>query len=362
MGDNVKVIITAGGTGGHIYPALSIIKKIKEKEPDSEFIYIGTHNRMEKDIVPTYNIKYIPLEIYGLSKENIKRDIKNIFLIKKAYKKCINIMKDFKPDIVIGVGGYVTYPVILAAHKLKIKTFIHEQNSIPGKSNKILSRIVDGVGVSFKDSSVYFKDKSKVYFTGNPCSENAIDSKQVKKSVYGVKEYRKLVLIVSGSLGSNSINNKMIEYLKSIGNKNYDCIYITGTNYYDEFNKNKFPKNVHIYPYIDNMVGLLKSVDVIVSRAGASSLSEILALRLPSIIIPSPYVANNHQYYNALSLKNNNACIMIEEKDLNKDILSDSIDKCLDIKFSNELKNNMASLCIKNSSTKIYDIIKNIIK
>ena len=362
MGDNVKVIITAGGTGGHIYPALSILNKIKEKEPNSEFIYIGTHNRMEKDIVPTYNIKYIPLEIYGLSKKNIKRDIKNIFLIKKAYKKCLDIMKDFKPDIVIGVGGYVTYPVILAAHKLKIKTFIHEQNSIPGKSNKILSRIVDGVGVSFKDSSIYFKNQKKVYFTGNPCSENAIDSKKINKSEYGIKEYRKLVLIVSGSLGSNSINNKMIEYLKSIGNKNYDCIYITGKNYYDEFNKNKFPKNVHIYPYIDNMVGLLKSVDVIVSRAGASSLSEILALRLPSIIIPSPYVANNHQYYNALSLKNNNACIMIEEKDLNKDILSDSIDKCLDIEFSNKLKNNMDNLYIKNSSTKIYDIIKDIIK
>lgn len=362
MGDNVKVIITAGGTGGHIYPALSILNKIKEKEPNSEFIYIGTHNRMEKDIVPTYNIKYIPLEIYGLSKKNIKRDIKNIFLIKKAYKKCLNIMMDFKPDIVIGVGGYVTYPVILAAHKLKIKTFIHEQNSIPGKSNKILSRIVDGVGVSFKDSSIYFKNQNKVYFTGNPCSENAIDSKKINKSEYGIKEYRKLVLIVSGSLGSNSINNKMIEYLKSIGNKNYDCIYITGKNYYDEFNKNKFPKNVHIYPYIDNMVGLLKSVDVIVSRAGASSLSEILALRLPSIIIPSPYVANNHQYYNALSLKNNNACIMIEEKELNKDILSDSIDKCLDIEFSNKLKNNMDNLYIKDSSTKIYDIIKNIIK
>ena len=362
MGDNVKVIITAGGTGGHIYPALSILNKIKEKEPNSEFIYIGTHNRMEKDIVPTYNIKYIPLEIYGLSKKNIKRDIKNIFLIKKAYKKCLDIMKDFKPDIVIGVGGYVTYPVILAAHKLGIKTFIHEQNSIPGKSNKILSRIVDGVGVSFKDSSVYFKDQRKVYFTGNPCSENAIDSKKINKSEYGIKEYRKLVLIVSGSLGSNSINNKMIEYLKSIGNKNYDCIYITGKNYYDEFNKNKFPNNVHIYPYIDNMVGLLKSVDVIVSRAGASSLSEILALRLPSIIIPSPYVANNHQYYNALSLKNNNACIMIEEKDLNKDILSDSIDKCLDIEFSNKLKNNMDNLYIKNSSTIIYDIIKDIIK
>lgn len=358
----MKVIITAGGTGGHIYPALSILNKIKEKEKESEFIYIGTHNRMEKDIVPKYNIEYVPLEIYGLSKKNIKRNIKNMFLIKKAYNKCLKIMKEFKPDIVIGVGGYVTYPVILAAHKLGIKTFIHEQNSIPGKSNRLLSRFVDAIGVSFKDSSKYFKDQNKVYFTGNPCSENAIDSEIVKKSVYGIKEYKKLVLIVNGSLGSKTVNDKMIDYLKSIGNKGYECIYVTGKNYYEEFNKNQFPNNVHLEPYIDNMAGLLKNVDVIVSRAGASSLSEILALKLPSIIIPSPYVANNHQYYNALSLKNNNACIMIEEKDLNKDILSKSIDKCLDVKFSNELKNNMNNLYIKNSSSKIYDIIKDIIK
>ena len=362
MGEIMKVIITAGGTGGHIYPALSIINKIKEKEPQSEFIYIGTHNRMEKDIVPKYNIEYVPLEIYGLSKKDIKRDIKNIFLIKKAYKKCIKVMKDFKPDIVIGVGGYVTYPVILAAHKLNIKTFIHEQNSIPGKSNKMLAKLVDAIGVSFKDSKKYFKNQDKVYFTGNPCSENAIDAKVISKTEYGIKSYKKLVLIVSGSLGSKTINNKMIDYLKSIGDKNYECIYITGKDYYEEFKTNIFPKNVHIYPYIDNMVGLLKNVDVIVSRAGASSLSEILALKLPSVIIPSPYVANNHQYYNALSLKDNNACIMIEDKDLNKDILSNSIDKCLDTEFSNNLKNNMDNLYVKNSSTKIYDIIKEIIK
>ena len=358
----MRVIVTAGGTGGHIYPALSIVNKIKEMEPDSEFVYIGTHNRMEKDIIPKYNIKYIPLEIYGLSKKDIIRDIKNIFLISKAYKQCKNIIKEFKPDIVIGVGGYVTYPVILAAHNLKIKTFIHEQNSIPGKSNKLLSRIVDGIGVSFKESTKYFKDNNKVYFTGNPCSENAINSLKVPKSEFGIKVTRKVVLIVSGSLGSNSINDKMIDFLKNIDSKDYDCIYVTGKGYYDKFNSNVFPKNVHIYPYIDNMTGLLKNIDVIVSRAGASSLSEILALKIPNIIIPSPYVANNHQYYNALMLKNSGVSIMIEEKDLNKDILITSIDKCLDQEYSKKLKSNMENMCVKNSSSKIYEIIKNMIK
>lgn len=358
----MKVIITAGGTGGHIYPALAIINKIKELEPNSEFIYIGTHNRMEKDIVPKHNIKYVPLEIYGLSKKDMVRNIKNIFLIKKSINKCKSIMEDFKPDIVIGVGGYVTYPVIKAANSLKIKTFIHEQNSIPGKSNRALEKMVDAIGVSFGSSKKYFKDKSKVHITGNPCSENAIDTKPVLKSTYGVSNTRKLVLIVSGSLGSNTINEKMIDYLENVGRNNYDVIYVTGKSHYEEFSKNIFPRNVHIVPFIENMSGLLKNTDVIVSRAGASSLSEILALKVPSIIIPSPYVANNHQYYNALSLKENDACIMIEEKNLNKDILSDSINKCLDIDFKRKIKSNMSKLSIQDSSTRIYNIIKEIIK
>ena len=132
----MKIIVSAGGTGGHIYPALAIINKFKEKEKDLEVLYIGTHNRMEKDLIPQRGIKYESIEIYGFSKKDILLDIKNIFLINKAYKKCLNIMKEFKPDLVLGIGGYVTFPVIKAANKLGIKTFIHEQNSISGKTNK----------------------------------------------------------------------------------------------------------------------------------------------------------------------------------------------------------------------------------
>ncbi len=358
----MNVIITAGGTGGHIYPALAILNKIKELDKNSKFLYIGTHNRMEKDIVPKYGYDYEALEIYGLSKKNMLQNIKNIKLIKNAIKKCIKIMKDFKPDIVIGVGGYVTYPVIYAAHKLHIKTFIHEQNSIPGKSNRALEKYASGIGVSFKDSIKYFKNKDKVYFTGNPCSENALNTKKIDKLEFNLKPYKKLVVIVSGSLGSSSINKLMIDYLNSVDSKDYEVLYITGKTLYEEFNKNKFPKNVKVLPYVDNLTGLLKSTDVIVSRAGASSISEIIALNIPAILIPSPYVANNHQYYNALSLKENKSCIMIEEKDLNKDILNESIDKCLDKEYSKVLKDNMKKLSINDSSTKIYNIIKDIIK
>lgn len=358
----MKVVITAGGTGGHIYPAISIINKIKEKEPNSEFIYIGTHNRMEKDIIPNLGIPYESIEIYGFSKTNIKQDIKNINLIRKAYQKSLNIIKEFKPDIVIGVGGYVTFPVILAAHKLKIKTFLHEQNSIPGKSNKLLIKFADKIGVSFEDTKKYFP-KEKCILTGNPCSENALNIKPTSKTKYGLTYNKKSVLIVQGSLGSKVMNNKMIDFLSSIDEENYEVLYITGKNYYDEFNKNKFSKNVKIVPFIENLSSLLKDIDIMVTRAGASTISEITSLGIPSILIPSPYVANNHQYYNALSLKNNNACILIEEKDLNKDILKEKINYLLtNPETYNTFKKNLQNMSIPSSSTIIYNTIKDMIK
>ena len=168
----MRVIISAGGTGGHIYPALAILKKIKEMEPQSEFLYIGTHNRMEKDIVPKHNIPFKSIEIYGFSK-SLKANLKTIKKFLNAYKECKKIITEFKPDVVIGVGGYVTGPVIYAASKLGVKTFIHEQNSIPGKCNKFLSKYVDMIGVSMKSSLNAFPH-DKVHFTGNPCSEEAL--------------------------------------------------------------------------------------------------------------------------------------------------------------------------------------------
>ncbi len=358
----MRVIITAGGTGGHIYPALAILKKIEEKEPDSEFLYIGTHNRMEKDIVPNAGYDYVPLEIYGFSKSQIARDIKNVFLISKAYKKCLNIMKEFKPDIVIGVGGYVTYPVIKAANKLKIKTFIHEQNSIPGKSNRALAKKASMIGVSFEDSKKYF-DESKTYLTGNPCAENAIDIKAVSKTKYGLSTGKNSVLIVQGSLGSKVMNDKMLPFLQNIDDENYEVLYVTGKNYYEEYVKNKFSKNVKVVPYVDNLSALMKDIDLIITRAGASITSEIMALEKPSIFIPSPYVANNHQYYNALSIKNAHAGEMIEEKDLTPTLLKEKINNILNNPMVYaEMQNNLRDMSINNSSTMIYNLIKNLIR
>ncbi|MBO5475891.1 MAG: undecaprenyldiphospho-muramoylpentapeptide beta-N-acetylglucosaminyltransferase [Bacilli bacterium] len=359
----MRVIITAGGTGGHIYPALAILDEIKKMEPESEFLYIGTHNRMEKDIVPKRGIKYIPIEIYGLS-TSIKymgRNIKNIFLIEKAIKKCVKLIKEFKPDVVIGVGGYVTYPVIKAAHKCGIKTFIHEQNSIPGKANKGLLKYTDLVGVSFEDSIKYIKHKN-VIMTGNPVSESAQKIEKISKTKYGLTNGKKAVLIFNGSLGSSVINEKMIEYLSDADKYDYEILYITGKSYYEKFKENKFPKNVFIEPYVDNLSGLMKDFDLIVCRSGASSVAEITSIRIPAIFIPSPYVANNHQFYNAESVVKEGAGFMIEEKDLTKQVLCEKIEKILnDDKLANEVKSNLGKLEIPNSAKIIYEEIKKMI-
>ena len=357
----MRVIISAGGTGGHIYPALAIINIIKKREPDSEFLYIGTHNRMEKDIIPKKNIPYIPIEMYGFNKKNLLKNFKTIKWLYKSIKDCRKIIKDFNPDIVIGVGGYVTVPVIISAKKLGYKTFLHEQNSIPGKSNKFLIKYCDLIGVSFK-SSLEYLPKEKSVLTGNPCSEDALKAPAIEKRDLGLSPTKKLVLIVMGSLGAEKVSNYLIGELKKLENKNYEVLFITGTLSYDKVVKNKYPKNVKIISFYEGLPSIMKKTDVMITRAGASTLSEIIALSVPSIIIPSPFVANNHQYINAKDLTKKNAAIMIEEKDLYDNKLFDTVDKLIndDAKIRS-LKDNLSKLKVEDSADIIYKNIKKVI-
>ena len=357
----MRVIISAGGTGGHIYPALAIINKIKEKEPNSEFLYIGTHNRMEKDIIPKYNIPFKSIEIYGFNRKNLLKNFKTIKCLIKSRNECKKIIKKFNPDIVIGVGGYVTVPVIMSAHSLKIKTFIHEQNSIAGKANLTLSKYADLIGVSFKSSINEFP-KEKTIFTGNPCSEDAIKKLPMDKSEFGLSKNKKLVLFVMGSLGASKVNEFLVNTMSLFNNKDYEILYVTGNNDYEIIRKNKFPKNVKVVPYIENMTRIMKNTDIIVTRAGASTLSEVIALELPSILIPSPYVPNNHQYKNAMDLVNSNAAIMVEEKDLSGDIIVRKIDELINNQNKiKDMKKNLRELKVENSATIIYDNISKLI-
>lgn len=356
----MRVIISAGGTGGHIYPALAILNKIKEKEPDSEFLYIGTHNRMENEIVPKRGIPYESIEIYGFSKK-IFKNFKTVGCVFKSYKKCKKLIRDFNPDVVIGVGGYVTSPVIFAAKKLGYKTVIHEQNSFPGKSNQFLSKYSDLICVSFKSTIKNFPSY-KTVLTGNPCSEDAISKPAISKESFGLSKNKKLVLIVMGSLGSSRINDYIVNSMSQFSNSDYEVLFVTGKTSYDSVSKNSFPKNVFVVPYVDGMTGLMKNTDLIVSRAGASTISEIVALGIPSILIPSPYVANNHQFKNAMDLVSTGSAVMIEEKDLKGDILVRKIDEILsDSDKIKSIKDNLKSLAVNNSASLIYDNIKELV-
>ncbi len=356
----MRVIISAGGTGGHIYPALAIINKIKEKEPDSEFLYIGTHNRMEKDIVPSKGIPFKSIEMYGFSKK-IFKNFKTVKCLFKAFGECRKIIREFNPDIVIGVGGYVTVPVIVSAHKLGYKTFLHEQNALPGKSNRYLSKHCDLIGVSFESSLDKFP-KDKAIFTGNPCSEDALKAPIVLKSTLGLSATKKLVLIVMGSLGAGRVSKYLEKELNYFKDKDYEVLFVTGKGSYEEVMKYSYPKNVKIIPFYEGLTSVMKKTDVMVSRAGASTLSEIIALEVPSVLIPSPYVANNHQYLNALDLVNKDAALMIEEKDLSDGVLVKKVDSLIndEIKIK-EIKNNLRGMQIKDSASIIYDNLKRVI-
>ena len=360
----MKIIVSAGGTGGHIYPALAIIKKFQEKEKNLEVLYIGTHNRMEKEIVPKMGIRYEELEIYGFSKTKIFRDFKNLFLIGKSIKKCIEIMKDFKPDVVIGVGGYVTFPVIMAAKKLNIKTVLHEQNSIPGKTNIFLSKKVDLVCISFQNSKSYFENSKMVVYTGNPCGDNALTLKKVSKESFGLKKDSKLIIIVAGSLGSSTFNERFKAFLNLVGNEDYEILYVTGNKLYDKFMEGqRFPKNVKVVPYVENLSSLMKEAYLVISRAGASTISELLSLGIPSILIPSPYVANNHQYYNALDLVNMGVSELIEEKDLTPSLIKITLNELLSNSDKYvKMKTELEKLSTKKSSLIIYEKVKDLLK
>lgn len=356
----MRVIISAGGTGGHIYPALAIIDKIKEKEPNSTFLYIGTHDRMEKDIIPAHGIPFESIEIYGFHRKKIWKNGKTVKAFITAYRKSKKMIQSFHPDIVIGVGGYVTGPVLYAAKRLGCKTLIHEQNSIPGKCNLFLSKYVTKIAISFKSSVTYFPEYKTVY-TGNPCSESAIKSPSISKSEFGLTETKKLVLIVMGSLGASKVNAFLVDSLKNCVNKPYEILFVTGKKDYEEISKNKFPSNIKVVSYIENMTRIMKKVDLMISRAGASTLSEIIALGIPSILIPSPYVPDNHQYKNALDLENKKAALLLEEKDLKNDVLIKKMDEVLlDEDLIENMKKQLASIRIPNSATMIYDTIKKI--
>lgn len=355
----MKIAITAGGTGGHIFPALAIINKIKSHDKNSKFLYFGTTDRMEKDIIPEKGIPYIGIQMKGLNRKNILKNITVLKIYLAAIKKAEVELKKFKPDIVIGVGGYITAPVLVAANHLGIKTIIHEQNSIPGVSNKLLSHFVNKICVSFKESEAYFPKKKTIY-TGNPRSEEILSMEKGKREDFGFNHKSKFIILVMGSLGSLTMTKKMKELIPSFKDKDYQVLVVTGKNYYDDYKDVKTPTNVKIVPFYD--AKYMKDADLIITRSGASTISEVTALLLPSIMIPSPYVTHNHQYKNAKALEDKKACKILEEKDFCKENLLSLIDECFKKEVYNEMRKNLKEFSCPNSAEAIYKEIMRLVR
>lgn len=355
----MKIAITAGGTGGHIFPALAIINKIKSHDKNSKFLYFGTTDRMEKDIIPEKGIPYIGIQMKGLNRKNILKNITVLKIYLAAIKKAEVELKKFKPDIVIGVGGYITAPVLVAANHLGIKTIIHEQNSIPGVSNKLLSHFVNKICVSFKESEAYFPKKKTIY-TGNPRSEEILSMEKGKREDFGFNHKSKFIILVMGSLGSLTMTKKMKELIPSFKDKDYQVLVVTGKNYYDDYKDVKTPTNVKIVPFYD--AKYMKDADLIITRSGASTIAEVTALLLPSIMIPSPYVTHNHQYKNAKALEDKKACKILEEKDFCKENLLTLIDDCFKKEVYNEMRKNLKEFSCPNSAEAIYKEIMRLVR
>lgn len=363
----MKVVVSGGGTGGHIYPALALINEIKKHQSNVEFLYIGTEKGLENDIVKRAGIPFKAVEITGFKRKLSFENVKTVTRFLRGVQLSKKYLKEFKPDVVIGTGGYVCGPVVYAASKLKIPSVIHEQNSLPGITNKFLARFVDKVAICFEEAKKYFPEH-KVVLTGNPRASEVLGQDATKgRQSLGLKENVKTVLIFGGSRGAKAINEAVLHMMPSLKNKSYQIVYVTGEVHYtkvmEEMKSLKDSTGVIIKPFLHNMPEVLSSVDLIVSRAGATSLAEITALGIPSILIPSPYVTANHQVENAKSLSDHDAAIMLREQDLNGESLLTKIEEIvLDDQKLTAMKQASKKLGIPDAATRLYQVMKDISK
>lgn len=368
----MRVIVTGGGTGGHINPALAIAQKVKNESPDNEILYVGTKNGLESELVPKsgFEFKYVTAKYLRrkLSLENVK----TLFASIKGVMEAAKIINEFKPDIVVGTGGYVCGPVVLAASLKKVPTMIHEQNVFPGITNKMLSKVVDVIGISFAEAEKYFPEGAvkKLVLVGNPVRKEILSADR-RESRMKLNLRPNVVLIYSfgGSGGQLSLNEAIIDVIKKYnGQKNIKIIHVTGKKMYGDFmdNINKegiiLGDNIEILDYMYDAATALSSSDIVIGSAGAITIAEITATGVPSILIPKTYTAENHQEYNARALEKEGAAKVILERDLDGKQLIRAIEEIIENK--NVLRTmslnskRMGNLDVEN---KIYETMLNLV-
>lgn len=368
----MRVLVAGGGTGGHIYPGIAIANYIKQKYNNAEIVFVGTQRGLETKLVPREGYKLELISVRGFRR---KLSVDTLAAVKDLLKGLIQarkVIKKFKPDVVIGTGGYVCGPIVFNASMMNIPTLIHEQNAFPGVTNRILSRFTDVVAISFKESEKYFHSAKKMVHTGNPVRNEMLEiNKSSAREKLNLTKEKPLVVVFGGSRGAEKINETMVELIKNhYAEGECRILFATGETQHEKIGKQldnvRFP-SVEVVPYIYDMANVLAAADLVICRSGAITISELQVLGTPSIMIPSPNVTANHQEYNARALEKEGGTVVILEKDLSasllyKQMMSLLTNKDLLMKMGRSAKKNGIVNATENICLLIDEIIKKEIK
>ena len=362
MKKEYRIIVSGGGTGGHIFPALSIADTIRSKHPDAKILFVGADNRMEMQRVPDAGYEIVGLPIAGFNRKNILKNIKVLWLILKSQRMAKKIIKKFAPHAVVGVGGYASGPTLKMAASMDIPTLIQEQNSYAGVTNKILAKKARMICVAY-DGMERFFPQNKIKLTGNPVRKSLIDmrtnrSEAIKK--IGLDENKKCVLIVGGSLGARSINEAVLANIETIReNENINFIWQTGKLYFEEMKERSAaigkPENLIITDFVSDMAAALGASDLVISRAGAGSISEFALLGKAVILVPSPNVSEDHQTKNAMALVEKEAAIHVPDSKAKEDMIRIAVETVLNPERIETLEKNVIKLGKPNAAEEIAD-------
>ena len=362
MNDELRVIISGGGTGGHIFPAVSIANAIKEKRPDARILFVGAEGRMEMQRVPAagYEIKGLP--IAGFNRKNLLKNVSVLFKIMKSRRMARKILRDFKPQVAVGVGGYASGPTLNVAESMGIPTLLQEQNSYAGVTNKLLAKKAKRICVAY-DGMERFFPKDSILFTGNPVRQNLLEqniSKDEAVRNFGLVPGKATILIVGGSLGARTLNESVLGNLPLVKQQNkVQFIWQTGKYYSEEIQaelkRRGCPQNLVVMDFISDMRQAFAAADLIISRAGAGSISEFCLLGKPAILVPSPNVAEDHQTKNALSLVQKDAALYVTDADARRSLLPLAINTVSNHSRLEVLSFNIKKLARPNAASDIAD-------
>lgn len=361
MKKNIRIIISGGGTGGHIFPAVSIANAIKEQHPEAEILFVGAEGRMEMQRVPAAGYQIIGLPVAGFDRKHLLKNISVLIKLMKSQIKARRIIKEFKPDAAVGVGGYASGPTLKVAGSMGIPTLIQEQNSYAGVTNKLLAKKACKICVAYEGMERFF-DKEKIILTGNPVRQNLLNQQMSREDAirsFNLDPTKKTVLIVGGSLGARTINNCVLNGLDQIRQSGVQFIWQTGKFYINEAKEKvgqaeNYPM-LHTTDFITDMAAAYSAADLVISRAGAGSISEFCLLGKPVILVPSPNVAEDHQTKNALALVAKNAALYIKDAEASEKLLKTAIETVQQPETLKKLSTNIAKLAFKDSANTIAE-------